>query len=283
MIRFAPLKHYISLMRLNKPVGILLLWLPCLIGIFSVSPTLSQENIFYSGLFLIGSILMRGAGCVINDYHDREFDKYVARTKNRPIASGAISPKSALIFFVFLCLVAAQILWFLPLKVMMICFFSVFLVALYPLMKRITYWPQAFLGIVFNMGVLVGALTLSQTLDTKTLWLYGLCFLHTIGYDTIYAFQDIQDDMLIGVKSSAQKVQKHPKLFLSCLYSGMIFCLWMALADNIFDKKLLSCILFSTSLCVPLYFWNPNKPEHHSRMFQLAIAQLIIPIAIILK
>ena len=284
------IKAYFHLMRLHYPVGILLLWLPCLIGMaitYQSYPFSYQDFLFYGVLFGIGSLLMRGAGCVINDYHDREFDKYVARTKNRPLASGQISPRQALLFFGILCLISSTILLFLPLSAIYTALLLGGLVVLYPLMKRITYWPQLFLGIVFNGGVLVGAFTILslQSWDDvplSVLWIYGMCILHTLAYDTIYAFQDVDDDRIVGIKSSAQKVQNHPKLFLSSCYGGMLFCWYHAVSFYDLWFQNITMMVIAGGLFIPLWFWNPKCPVHHKRMFHLAIIQLLMILLFIL-
>jgi len=224
------LHPYIYLMRLDRPIGIWLLLIPGLWSLALASNGISHFNIttyYYITLFTIGSILMRGAGCIINDLWDRDLDKLVKRTKNRPIANGAISIKSAILFLATLLLTSLAILlqfnWltiFLGLLVMP-------LIISYPLMKRITWWPQAFLGLTFNFSALMGwsAITGEITIPAFLLYIGGIFW--TLGYDTIYAHQDKEDDAMAGIKSTALKFGNHSKLWVSIFYGlsiTSIFC-----------------------------------------------------------
>lgn len=168
---------------------------------------------------------MRSAGCVYNDMIDRDFDAKVKRTAIRPLATGEVSLKEALFILFFLLALSALVLFSLPLPVIMVGFISLALVFLYPWMKRIIYWPQLFLGLAFNVGVLMGWLSIHPILSLASLLFYGGGIFWTIGYDTIYAFQDLEDDILIGVKSSAIAISSAPKLFLSLFYAVAII-LW---------------------------------------------------------
>ncbi|MEM6603721.1 MAG: 4-hydroxybenzoate octaprenyltransferase [Pseudomonadota bacterium] len=266
------LKDYLHLARLHRPVGIYLLFLPCLWGVLAGYLTLGHiiwgNLFFYSILFFIGSALMRSAGCVINDYFDRDFDKSVARTKDRPIATGRISPKQALYFFAFLCLLSSLILFFLPPIAVLISLFSVIPVVTYPLMKRITYWPQIFLGLIFNIGIIIGYVTITQNFETSILWLYAAGLCHTVGYDTIYAFQDIEDDMKIGVKSSAQRISAYPKLAVSFFYGLVCMCFGIFLyAKNI--SPIFTSILI-IQLCWHIYKWVPESKQSSLTYFKNA-------------
>lgn len=166
---------------------------------------------------------MRSAGCVYNDIIDKDFDAQVRRTASRPLAAGEISSKKAFIFLSFLLAASALILFRLPSLVILTGFGALGLVLLYPWMKRITYWPQLFLGVTYNIGILMGWFCLHAQLSLVPLFFYGGAILWTIGYDTIYAFQDRTDDLLIGVKSSAIAISSAPKLFLSLFYGGALF------------------------------------------------------------
>lgn len=168
---------------------------------------------------------MRSAGCIYNDMTDKDFDAKVKRTALRPLATGEVSSKEALLILFFLLAMSALILFSLPLPVIMVGFVSLALVILYPWMKRMTYWPQLFLGLAFNIGVFMGWLSLCPSLSLTPLLFYGGGIFWTIGYDTIYAFQDLEDDILIGVKSSAIAISSAPKLFLSLFYGAAII-LW---------------------------------------------------------
>jgi len=224
--------NYAKLARINQPAGIWLLFLPCLFGIFLATKQLanpdSLEILKIIFLFFIGSIIMRSAGCVTNDLCDQKFDEKVARTKNRPLASKKISRRNALIFLAILLFLGFLILLQFNQQTIFSGFFALALVLTYPLMKRITYYPQVFLGLTFNFGVLMSTLAILGDFEAGTLILYFTCIIWTVIYDTIYAFQDIEDDLLFGIKSTAIKFQKQPKeiLNLLCLamLSGLILC-----------------------------------------------------------
>ncbi len=196
---------YARLARFDRPAGIWLLFWPCLFGFFLGPPA----GWHYPGLFLLGAVAMRAAGCVYNDIVDRDLDAQVARTAARPIASGAISVKAGWAFLLMLSLVGLMVLLALPLQAQLVALGSLGLVAAYPFMKRITWWPQAWLGLTFNWGVWVGWATLDEA--TRADWpvpalVYAAAIAWTLGYDTIYAAQDREDDALAGIKSSARRL-----------------------------------------------------------------------------
>ena len=198
------LKLFIELTRLDKPIGYMLLFWPCLWGLTLAYNFKNEINIFiyYSLLFFAGSVLMRSAGCIINDISDRKFDKKVKRTRLRPIASEKISIKLALLFASILCLLALLILINFNFFTIVLAICSMPLAFTYPLMKRFTYWPQLYLGITFNYGIILGWTSINPFIDIKPLLLYFGAIFWTLGYDTIYGFQDIKDDEIIGVKLS---------------------------------------------------------------------------------
>ncbi len=217
---------FFRLIRLHQPTGIWLLFLPCLFGIFlaeKFSYFFTTEILRFVFLFFIGSIVMRSAGCIINDLLDQKFDKKVARTKSRPLAAGEISSKDALVFLSILLAIALAILISFNGKTILSGFVALGLVATYPLMKRITYYPQVFLGLTFNFGILMSSLALINTIRLETILLYIAAIIWTVIYDTIYAFQDIEDDLRIGVKSTAIKFQKNPQKILNILTLSMLF------------------------------------------------------------
>ena len=223
--RFMPefARPYIRLMRLDRPIGTWLLLLPCWWSL-ALGWKLEPEHLelFELGylyiLFSLGAVIMRGAGCTINDLWDRNMDKLVARTADRPIASGDISVKKAILFLFVLFVLAALILFQLNTSCWLLGFLVLILVFTYPLFKRVTYWPQLILGLTFNWGALMGwtAITGSISLSPSLLYLLGIFW--TLGYDTIYAHQDREDDALIGVKSSALFLRDKTKLFLVAFY-----------------------------------------------------------------
>jgi 4-hydroxybenzoate polyprenyltransferase len=189
----------VDIMRLKNPTGFLLLFFPCVFGVLMGASELS--SMLYIPLFFVGSVLMRGAGCIINDLMDKGIDIKVERTKSRPLASGRISKVDALKLLLVLLVISSSLLLFLPDISNKICISSVVLVALYPLMKRVTYLPQVFLGITFNIGIIVGYSAATHSIDIPIILAYMGCVFWTIGYDTIYGFMDIEDDKKIGVKS----------------------------------------------------------------------------------
>ncbi|TAH36039.1 MAG: 4-hydroxybenzoate polyprenyltransferase [Alphaproteobacteria bacterium] len=212
------------LSRWDKPVGIWLLYFPCLWGLGLAWNGDLTAYIYYASLFFIGSVLLRSAGCIYNDLCDRDFDAKVERTAMRPLASGEISKKQAIILIIFLCVCALPILFVLNNFARIVALGAIIPVALYPWMKRITYWPQLFLGITFNWGILVGYAALQGRLDPAAGLLYMAAILWTLAYDTIYALQDIEDDMRIGVKSTAVLMQGsvHPMALLCYVWMASI-------------------------------------------------------------
>ena len=213
--------QYLKLIRADKPIGTWLLFLPCLFGLAITSKNHHTDIIYFAGLFFIGAFLMRSAGCVINDIWDRNFDRNVERTKNRPIASGQISVKNAIIFLVILLFLALLILLQFNLPTIILGFVSLAFVVLYPLMKRITFYPQIFLGMAFNLGILFASTAVLETITLPTFLLYLSGVVWTIIYDSFYAYQDVDDDLKIGVKSTAIKFGQNPQkilFFLAATY-----------------------------------------------------------------
>lgn len=215
---------YAKLMRLDRPVGYWLLFWPCAWGMLLATPSHATPNFYYLILFFLGSIIMRGAGCTYNDIIDHDIDKKVARTATRPVASGEIPLKSAWIFLSILCVLGCAILVQFNLVTILVGLSALILVGLYPFMKRWTWWPQAFLGLTFNWGALVGWLAIDPSLHLAPLFLYIGCFFWTLGYDTIYALQDQEDDALIGVKSTARLFGQSAPLFVCVFYILASLC-----------------------------------------------------------
>ena len=219
------LNLFIELIRLKKPIGYMLLFWPCVWGLSMAYDFKKNLNdyFFYLILFFLGSVLMRSAGCIVNDILDRKFDKEVSRTKNRPIASGKITVNLGLFYSTILCLLAFFVLINFNLFTIILALASMPLAFTYPLMKRFTYWPQLFLGITFNYGLLLGWTSIKGEIDIIPIILYLGAIFWTLGYDTIYGFQDIEDDEIIGVKSTSIKFKENPKIFLTICY--LIFIL----------------------------------------------------------
>ena len=217
-------KLIIELTRLNKPIGFMLLFWPCVWGLtlsYNFDLTLNVF-IFYGLLFFSGSVLMRSAGCIVNDISDKNFDKLVERTKNRPVASGKISIRSAIIYTVVLCVIAFLVLINFNKFTILMALVSMPFAFTYPLMKRFTYWPQLFLGITFNYGLVLAWISIKNEISLIPIIFYLGAIFWTLGYDTIYGYQDIKDDEIIGVKSTSIKFKNNPKKFILICYLTFI-------------------------------------------------------------
>ena len=214
------LKLFIELTRLNKPIGFMLLFWPCLWGLTLSYDFNNELNTYikYLILFLSGSILMRSAGCIVNDITDKKFDQKVERTKNRPIASGKISVTLAWFYTLVLCFFALLVLINFNQLTIILALASMPLAFTYPLMKRFTYWPQLFLGITFNYGLVLAWISVNNSLNIIPIVFYIGAIFWTLAYDTICGFQDIKDDEIIGVKSTSIKFKKNPLNFLIVCY-----------------------------------------------------------------
>ena len=229
--RFLPrvLRPYAELARLDRPIGGWLLFWPCVWGLALAA---APQNIYPPPdlicLFLLGAFVMRGAGCTFNDIADRHIDGQVARTAGRPLPSGRVSVIQAWMFLIAQALVGLAVLMQFNVTTIIIGLLSLVPVAIYPFMKRITYWPQLFLGIAFNWGALVGYTSLAGRLDAAALALYAAGIFWTLGYDTIYAHQDREDDALVGVKSSALKLGDNTCPAILFFYASALA--WLALA-----------------------------------------------------
>jgi len=219
----AALVPYARLARLDRPAGVWLLLLPSWWAL-----AMGHAGFSLYLLFAVGAFLMRPAGCIINDLWDRDIDAKVERTRIRPLASGTLKPKQALGFLALLLGLSLLILVQLPFGAILLGVVSLVLVAVYPLMKRVTWWPQAFLGLTFNWGILMGAASVSGKLPLWVWPLYAAGILWTLGYDTIYAHQDIADDELAGVKSTARHLGKASRIWVGAFYAGVMFFLLVA-------------------------------------------------------
>jgi len=243
------LNLFIELIRIKKPIGYMLLFWPCAWGLtlaYDFSNNL-KLYLFYLMLFFLGAVLMRSAGCIVNDIFDRKFDAKVSRTKNRPIASGKVSVINAIIYSVVLCLLALTVLLNFNKFTILIALGSMPLAFSYPLMKRFTYWPQLFLGITFNYGIILGWTSINPSVGIQPTLVYLGAIFWTLGYDTIYGFQDLKDDEIIGVKSTSLMFKKNPYRFLYFCY--FIFILSLVLLGivsnmNFFYYFLLILIIF---------------------------------------
>ena len=269
------MKHlnlFIELTRLNKPIGYMLLFWPCVWGLTLVYDFNSEINTYFKYLifFLLGSILMRSAGCIVNDITDKKFDQKVERTKNRPIASEKISIKLALLYALVLCFCAFLILINFNLFTIVLALASMPFAFSYPLMKRFTYWPQLFLGITFNYGLVLAWISINNSISLTPILFYIGAIFWTLGYDTIYGYQDIKDDEIIGIKSTSIKFKNNPKTFLTLCYSFLLISLILIGVlmsfNNIFYLFLI--IPFCHLFFYQINFLNINKPEDCLKIFK---------------
>ena len=258
------LKIFIELTRLNKPIGFMLLFWPCAWGLaFANSYKQNSELfIYYLILFFLGSVLMRSAGCIFNDIVDKDFDKKVKRTKKRPIASGKISIFQSFVYVTLLCLIALIVLLQFNLTTILLGLSSMILAFSYPFMKRITYWPQLFLGITFNWGILMAWTSMGNEISFNILLLYIAAIFWTLGYDTIYGAQDMSDDEIIGLKSTSLKFKNNIKTFVYICYFLSIFFLGYLFIDKFkINFSTLFFIIFIISLIYQLKIFKKNKPK----------------------
>ena len=260
------LKIFIESTRLNKPIGFMLLFWPCSWGLsyaYLLDHNTSVFNLlYYLILFFLGSVLMRSAGCIFNDIADKDFDKKIKRTKNRPITAGKISIKKSFLYILILCFLSFLILIQFNLLTIILGIASMIFAFSYPFMKRITYWPQLFLGLTFNWGLVMGWTALNNTISMEVILLYISAIFWTLGYDTIYGAQDMAEDEIIGLKSTSIKFKKNIKLFVSVSYfstSLILFYLFMdEIGLNIFTILL---IFFILSLFFQVKKFNEKTPK----------------------
>ena len=222
------LRAFAMLARFDRPIGWWLLFWPCVYGLALAGGAVARWDLVL--LMLLGAIAMRGAGCVYNDIIDRDLDAQVARTASRPLASGAVSVKAAWGWLFALCCVGLIVLLQLRWEAQLAALGSLALVAVYPFMKRITWWPQAWLGLVFSWGAPVGWIAVTGSVDAAMLWLYAGTIFWVIGYDTIYAMQDREDDALVGIRSSALRLGGNIRLGVALFYAlalaGWAMAIW---------------------------------------------------------
>ena len=265
------LKVFIDLTRLNKPIGFMLLFWPCSWSLAFANIENSNFNLFlyYLLLFFLGSVLMRSAGCIFNDIVDKDFDKNVKRTKNRPIAAGRISILHALIYVLMLCIIAFFILIQFNMLTIFLGLGSMVLAFSYPFMKRITYWPQLFLGITFNWGIIMAWTAFNNNITPEIVLLYLSAIFWTLGYDTLYGAQDMSDDEIIGVKSTSIKFKNNMKIFVTFSYfisiGFIVFLFKNFIGQNIFTIFLL---MFVISLLYQLLALKKNDPNQYLKLFK---------------
>jgi 4-hydroxybenzoate polyprenyltransferase len=270
----AALQPYLRLARMDRPIGTWLLFWPCAFGL-AIGTATEHRGLFSSPrdwlllvLFAIGAVVMRGAGCTYNDIVDRDIDSRVARTRGRPIPSGAVTVKQAWMFAAAQCAVGFLILLCLNGFCIALGALSLVLISLYPFMKRVTWWPQAWLGLTFNWGALIGYSALTARTSAIDLVLYAGCFFWTLGYDTIYALQDVEDDALAGVKSTARLFGRHARTWIFLFYA-MAFAFMAAAAGYAFDRGIAVLLLLPAAVHFvwQARFVEVDQPEVNLRLF----------------
>jgi len=252
------LNLFIDLTRLKRPIGYMLLFWPCAWGL-TIAYDFSTDikvYVFYLILFFLGAVLMRSAGCIVNDIIDKDFDKEVQRTKNRPIASGKISIKLGVIYTIVLCLLALIVLLNFNNLTILLALASMPFAFTYPLMKRYTYWPQLFLGITFNYGLILGWTSINNEINFIPIIFYFGAIFWTLGYDTIYGFQDIKDDEIIGLKSTSIKFKSKPNFFLNICY--LIFFLSLIIIGYLMEYNIIYFVLLII-IFIQLFYFQLKK------------------------
>ena len=266
------LKLFIELTRIKKPIGYMLLFWPCAWGLTLAYDFSSSLNnyFFYLVLFFLGSVLMRSAGCIVNDILDKEFDAKVFRTKARPIASGKVSVKLALFYSLILCFFALLVLLNFNVFTIILALGSMPLAFTYPLMKRFTYWPQLFLGITFNYGLILGWTAVVSEINLVPILFYFGAIFWTLGYDTIYGYQDIKDDEIIGLKSTSIKFKGQAKKFLFVCYSILFFFILLGGYEMNFNFSyyLICLVPFMHLFIYQMKVFNLNDPKSCLRAFK---------------
>tara|TARA_B100000963_G_scaffold155587_1_gene135446 strand:+ start:160 stop:1020 length:861 start_codon:yes stop_codon:yes gene_type:complete len=264
-------KIFIEITRLTKPIGFMLLFWPCSWGLAYAYIENSNFSLFvyYLFLFFLGSVLMRSAGCIFNDIVDKDFDKKVQRTKYRPIATGKITVTRALVYVLILCLIAFLVLIQFNLFTILLGLGSMFLAFSYPFMKRITYWPQLFLGFTFNWGIIMAWVAFHNSITIEIVLLYISAIFWTLGYDTIYGAQDMSDDEIIGLKSTSIKFKNNIHMFVSTSYvisiGFMLFLFKNFVGQNAFTFLFL---IFILSLIYQLIILKKNNPNQYLGLFK---------------
>ena len=265
------LRPYLRLARADRPIGAWLLLLPCWwsAGLAAIATGQPYPNPWHLALFFIGAFVMRGAGCTWNDIVDRDLDAKVARTRSRPIPSGQVSVKGAAVFLVLQALVGLLVLIQFNRFAVFLGIASLAIVAIYPLMKRIVWWPQIVLGLAFSWGALMGYAAVFGRLDASALLLYAGSIAWVIGYDTIYAHQDREDDALIGVKSTARLFGQRTRLALIICYAFAVLLIGLAgAAADAGPVFVVGCILFGAHLGWQIEQLDIDDPELCLRLFK---------------
>jgi 4-hydroxybenzoate polyprenyltransferase len=255
---------YLRLSRFDRPIGFWLLALPCYMGQFLGRGGIgfSYFDLMLVALWAVGAVAMRGAGCSFNDFVDRDIDAQVTRTAGRPLPAGLVTPRQAMIWTALQCFIGLGVLLLLPRAAQIVALLAIPMVAAYPFMKRITWWPQVWLGLTFNWGVLVGYAAVMGTVDWPALWLYLACVCWTIGYDTIYAQQDIEDDALVGVKSTARLFGDKARFWVGLFYlacTALAFLAAAMVAGSLIAAFVGACGVLAFGMHLSGQFWQLPK------------------------
>jgi 4-hydroxybenzoate polyprenyltransferase len=271
--RYAPeaARPYLRLARLDRPIGLWLLLLPCwlAVGLAEVAMEKPYPNLWLLTLFTLGAIVMRSAGCAYNDYIDRDYDAQVARTASRPIPSGQVTPAEALAFAAFCSLAGFIVLIQFNAYTIWLGVASLIPVGIYPFLKRYTHWPQVALGLTFNWGALVGWSAVTGSLALPAVLLYLGCVLWTIGYDTIYAHQDVEDDLMLGLKSTAVRFGASTISWVGAFYAGaVVFWLLAGFFAGTHLVFFTSVVLVSLQMAWQVMTLDIGNPKNCLRRFR---------------
>ena len=270
MVKIFPEKihDYFELIRLNKPIGFMLLLWPCWFSLAYLK--FSQQYLLsYYILFFIGSVIMRSAGCIINDLMDQDIDSKIERTATRPLVSNKITNFNAIIFLFMLLIIGLLILLQFKTPSILVGLLCTPLIVLYPLMKRITFWPQLFLGIIFNWGVIICSVEFFGNVTNEYLILYLACVLWTIGYDTIYAYQDLKDDKKNSIKSTAVLFEDKGKYLVLSSYTLMFIMIgYLSFNQGIEMLKLLVYFGIFIYIVVNIIRWDHKSEQNSGKKFR---------------
>ena len=263
------IKSLLDLIRFNKPIGFALLVWPCWFSLASLSIN-QLNNLKWYLFFLIGSFLMRSAGCIVNDLVDIKIDKKVERTSQRPLVIKSVNISEAIIFLILLLLLSFLVLIQFNFKAITIGLLSIPIVILYPYMKRITYWPQLVLGIIFNWGILIVSMQFNGYLSTSSIILYVGCIFWTLGYDTIYAYQDREDDIKNNIKSTAVLFNNKGKRYVLLFY--IIFLIILGYTGFQSSDSITSVFVLILFLIAMMFFlnkWNVRLKSSSNKYFKI--------------
>ena len=263
--------NFINVTRLNKPIGFLLLFWPCTWGLslaFYFDKNL-DTFCYYLILFFLGSVLMRSAGCIVNDIVDEKIDRKVSRTKNRPIASGSLKKSTAWMYVLILCLLAFLVLIQFNFLTISLGIFSMIFAFSYPFMKRFTYWPQLFFGFTFNWGIIMSWAAIENNISYLPLLLYCGAIFWTLGYDTIYGVQDISDDEVIGVKSTAIKFKDNINLFVIVCYLLSLITIIIVMINLKINYSIIFLGIYFLTLLYQIKIFSLRNPSNCLKAFKI--------------